>query len=49
MTDRMYRKIKMLSNRFVDITFVFVYSFSDTISSFSNIYIALGQSKQEGR
>ena len=50
----MFRKIKMLGNGFVyifsDITFVSVYSFSDGISSFSNIlYIALGQSKQESR
>ena len=41
MTDRMFRKIKMLSKRFVfifaDITFESVYSFSDTVSSFSNI------------
>ena len=40
-TDRMFRKIKMLGKGFVfifaDITFVFVYSFSDAISSFSNM------------
>ena len=40
-TDRMFRKIKMLGKGFVfifaDITFVSVYSFSDAISSFSNI------------
>ena len=34
---------------FVDITFVSVYSFSDAISSFSNICMALGQSKQDSR
>ena len=43
----------MLCNGFVfivsDITFVSVHSLSDGISSFSNIYIALGQSKQESR
>ena len=37
----MFRKIKILGNGFVfifpDITFVSVYSFSDGISSFSNI------------
>ena len=42
MTNRMFRKIKMLCVRFVfiiaDITFVSAYSFSDTISSFSNAY-----------
>ena len=42
----------MLSNKFVffivGITFVSVYSLSDSISSFSNIhYIALGQGKQD--
>ena len=41
----------MLSYRFAfiiaNITFVFVYSLSDTISSFSNIYIALKQSEQQ--
>ena len=41
-TDKMFRKIKMLGNGFVfifaDITSVSVYSFSDAISSFSNIY-----------
>ena len=41
MTDRMFRQIKMLGNGFVfifaDIPFVSVYSFSDAISSFSNI------------
>ena len=42
MTDRRFRKIKVLSNGFVfifvDVTFVSVYSFSDAVSSFSNIY-----------
>ena len=50
MADRMLREFKILGNRFVfmmaDITFVSVYSLSDTISSFSDIYIALRQSKQ---
>ena len=42
MTNRMFKKIKKLGSGFVfifvDITFVPVYSFSDGISSFSNIY-----------
>ena len=42
MTDRMVRKIEMLSNRsafiITDITFVSVYLLSDTIFSFFNIY-----------
>ena len=42
MTDRMFRKIKILGNGYVsifaDITFVSVYLFSDAIFSFSNIY-----------